>query len=94
MSMQKQKNFQVAVIGVLAFAVLFMSVGFAAYSQQLNINGAATVAANKWSIHFKENSIQQFRALSLLRVQLLTPLQLPQASRLSFRSLVIIMHFQ
>ncbi len=59
MSMQKQKNFQVAVIGVLAFAVLFMSVGFAAYSQQLNINGAATVAANKWSIHFKENSIQQ-----------------------------------
>ena len=35
--MQKQKNFQLAVIGVLAFAVLFMSVGFAAYSSVLNM---------------------------------------------------------
>ncbi len=59
MSMQKQKNFQVAIIGVLAFAVLFMSVGFAAYSQQLNINGTAVVAANKWSVHFKKDSIQK-----------------------------------
>ena len=50
--MQKQKNFQLAVIGVLAFAVLFMSVGFAAYSQTLTINGTAHVAANKWSVHF------------------------------------------
>ncbi len=50
--MQKKKNFQLAVIGVLAFAVLFMSVGFAAYSQTLNINGTTHVAANKWSVHF------------------------------------------
>lgn len=57
--MQKQKNIQVALIGVLAFAVLFMSVGFAAYAQTLNINGAAAVGTNKWSVHFKENSLQE-----------------------------------
>ena len=56
--MQKQKNLQLAVIGVLSFAVLFMSVGFAAYSQTLNITGAANVSANKWSIHFVPSSYQ------------------------------------
>ena len=56
--MQKQKNIQLAVIGVLAFAVLFMSIGFAAYSQVLNIGGVATVGANKWSVHFDPNSYQ------------------------------------
>lgn len=56
--MQKQKNFQLAVIGVLAFAVLFMSVGFAAYSSVLNINGTATVSGNKWSVHFVPASFQ------------------------------------
>lgn len=57
--MQKQKNYQVAIIGVLAFAVLFMAVGFAAYTQTLNINGVATVGTNKWSVHFKDGSLQE-----------------------------------
>ena len=57
--MQKQKNVQLAVNGVLAFAVLFMSVGFAAYSQVLNINGTTTVAANKWSVHFDTATFQR-----------------------------------
>ena len=56
--MQKQKSFQLAVIGVLAFAVIIMSIGFAAYSQTLNISGTTTVAANKWSVHFVTNSFQ------------------------------------
>ncbi len=56
--MQKQKNFQLAVIGVLAFAVICMSVGFAAYSQTLNINGTAQVGPAKWSVHFKADSFQ------------------------------------
>ncbi len=56
--MQKQKNFQIAVIGVLAFAVRFMSVGFAAYSQNLQIDGTATFGSNKWSIHFDESSLE------------------------------------
>lgn len=57
--MQKQKNFQLAVIGVLAFAVICMSVGFAAYSQTLNITGTTQVGPAKWSVHFKENSFQE-----------------------------------
>ena len=57
--MQKQKNIQLIVIGILAFAVLFMSIGFAAYSQVLNINGMATVGSgNKWSVHFNPNTYQ------------------------------------
>ena len=56
--MQKQKNYQLAVIAILAFAVLFMSVGFAAYAQRLSINGTTTVAGAKWSVHFDENSFQ------------------------------------
>ncbi|MBR6168667.1 hypothetical protein IKQ74_01860 [Candidatus Saccharibacteria bacterium] len=56
--MQKQKNTQLIVIGVLAFAILFMSIGFAAYSQKLNINGMATVGTNRWSVHFNPESYQ------------------------------------
>lgn len=56
--MQKQKNTQLLVIGVLAFAILFMSIGFAAYSQKLNINGMATVGTNRWSVHFNPDSYQ------------------------------------
>ena len=56
--MQKQKNYQLAIIAVLAFAVLFMSVGFAAYAQTLNIQGTTTVAGNKWSVHFDTSTYQ------------------------------------
>ena len=57
--MQKQKNLQLVVIGVLAFAVLFMSIGFAAYSQKLNIGGMATVGTNtRWSVHLNADSFQ------------------------------------
>lgn len=57
--MQKQKNFQLAVIGVLAFAVICMSVGFAAYSQTLNITGTTKVGPAKWSVHFDADSYQE-----------------------------------
>ena len=50
--MKKQKNFQLAAIAVLVFAVLFMAIGFATYSQTLKINGTVNVAKNKWSVHF------------------------------------------
>lgn len=56
--MQKQKNYQLAIIAVLAFAVLFMSVGFAAYAQSLNDNSSAAVANNKWSAHFDSSTFQ------------------------------------
>lgn len=57
--MEKKKGMQIMVIAVLAFAILFMSVGFAAYGQNLAINGTATVKANKWSVHFDTESYAQ-----------------------------------
>lgn len=57
--MEKKKNVQLIVIAVLAFAVLFMSVGFATYAAQLYINGTVNVAAAKWSVHYVTNSYQE-----------------------------------
>lgn len=57
--MQKQKSFQFAVIGVLAFAVLFMSVGFATYSQVLDINGTNTLSENVFSVALNSDSFQE-----------------------------------
>lgn len=53
--MEKKKNTQLIIIGVLSFAILFMSVGFAAYAQNLTINGTTTFGSTKWSVHFDEN---------------------------------------
>ena len=50
--MRQEKGLQTVVIAVLAVAILVMSVGFAAYSQTLNINGTATFTAAKWDVHF------------------------------------------
>ncbi len=50
--MKKQKNFQLATIAVLVFAVLFMAIGFATYSQTVKINGISNVSKSKWSTHF------------------------------------------
>lgn len=50
--MEKQRNTQMLVILVLAVAVLTMSVGFAAYSTSLSINGTANVSAASWDVKF------------------------------------------
>ena len=62
--MNKKRNGQILIITILSVTVLFMSVGFAAFSQNLNINGTVNVEAAKWSVHFnkttyteKENSV-------------------------------------
>lgn len=57
--MEKKRNGQLIIIGVLAFAILFMAVGFAAYSQTLNIQGSVTVKAVKWSVHWVANSFEK-----------------------------------
>lgn len=54
--MEKKKNLQMGIIGVLAVAVLFMAIGFATYSQTLNVNGDVTVKASRWSIHWDTTS--------------------------------------
>ena len=50
--MEKQRNTQMLVIAVLAVAVLTMSVGFASFTQTLNINGNTTVSASSWNVKF------------------------------------------
>lgn len=57
--MEKKRNGQIAVIAVLAVAIVLMSVGFATYASTLNINGTATVKANKWSVHFDDTTYKE-----------------------------------
>lgn len=57
--MEKKKNTQVLIIAALSFAILFMSIGFAVYSETLDINGTATVKASKWSVHFDEDTFSE-----------------------------------
>ena len=57
--MEKQKNTQMFVIAILAVAVLTMSVGFAAFTQTLNIDGNVTVASSVWNIAFDTASYKE-----------------------------------
>lgn len=57
--MVKKKSVQTVVITALSFAILFMSVGFAAYSNTLNINGTASVKSSKWSVHLDSTSYKE-----------------------------------
>lgn len=54
--MERQNRTLVVVVAILAVTVLCMSIGFATYNQDLDINGTTTVEAAKWDIHFKEGS--------------------------------------
>ena len=57
-SMKKQKNAQIIILSLLLAAVIFTTVGFAAYTQNLNIGGTVAVEKSKWSIHFDQSSYQ------------------------------------
>ena len=50
--MEKQTKVTNIAIIALAVAVVFMSVGFALYSQQLTLNGTATVQPATWNVKF------------------------------------------
>ena len=50
--MKKEKSTQTLIIAVLAVAILVMSVGFATYTQTLNINGTATVKPSSWKVEY------------------------------------------
>lgn len=59
--MQKQKQLQYAVVGVLGFALLFMTIGFAAYAQltSLDIASATSTLAPVHKIGFEAGSYQE-----------------------------------
>ena len=57
-SMKKQKNAQIIILSLLLAVVIFTTVGFAAYTQNLSIGGTVAVEKNKWSIHFDQDSYQ------------------------------------
>lgn len=57
--MEKKKNGQLIIIGILAVTILFMSIGFATYVQTLNIAGQVTVQPATWSVHWDTSSFAQ-----------------------------------
>lgn len=57
--MKKENGLQNIVIVMLAVAIVAMSVGFALYSQTLNINGTATFKASKWDVHFNTGTFAE-----------------------------------
>jgi hypothetical protein len=57
--MRQEKGLQNIIIVVLSVAVLAMSVGFAVYAQQLNVNGTATFTAAKWDVHFDTGTFNE-----------------------------------
>ena len=50
--MEKNTKITNIVVIALAVTVVFMSIGFAAFTQQLNINGTATVEPASWEVKF------------------------------------------
>lgn len=54
--MEKKKSIQFAIIGVLSFAVLFMSVGFATYSQVIDLKSVP--APKEFGVSLDEESYQ------------------------------------
>ncbi len=53
-----RKNLSASTVSILLLAIAFiiMSVGFAAYTQTLNINGTATAKKASWKVQFKDNT--------------------------------------
>lgn len=54
--MKKQKQSQFFILALLALVVISTTIGFAALTQNLDVNGTATVQKSKWSVHFDQNS--------------------------------------
>ncbi len=55
--MENKKKKERGVLLLLIVAVLLMTIGFALYTQTLNINGTVTVKGSPWNVHYVENSI-------------------------------------
>ena len=57
--MRKETNVQNIIIALLAVVVVVMSIGYAAYATQLNINGTATFSRAKWDVRFDTESFNE-----------------------------------
>lgn len=57
--MKKSLSFSSVIIVLLLVAVVAMSVGFAAFSSNLDINGTASVESSTWNVKFQEDSYQE-----------------------------------
>lgn len=57
--MRRENYIQNVIIALLAITVLAMSIGYAAYTQQLNVNGTATFSKATWDVHFDTDSFNE-----------------------------------
>ena len=57
--MEKRVSYSGIIIMLLVVAIITMSVGFAVYSSNLEINGTATVQNSNWNVEFDTDSFQE-----------------------------------
>lgn len=55
--MEKKKRKEIGILLFLVLAIVLMTVGFAAYTQTLNISGTVKVKGSPWDIHYIPNQI-------------------------------------
>ncbi len=51
--MQKERGFRALAVVAICVAVVALSIGYAALSQTLNINGTTTLKGSTWDVHFE-----------------------------------------
>lgn len=57
--MERQRNTQTVIIAILAVALLIMSVGYAGYTEQLQMTGTVKVKPATWKVQFKDGSYSE-----------------------------------
>lgn len=57
--MEKKVNYSSIAIIMLAIALIGMSVGFAVFSSNLQINGTAKIASSSWKVEFDPESYEE-----------------------------------
>ena len=56
--MEKKISYSGVIMTVLAVAVLVMSIGFASFSQNLQLNGTAQVSTSKWHVYLDNSTYE------------------------------------
>ena len=57
--MEKKKRKEIGILLFLVLAIVLMTIGFAAYTQTLNITGTVKVKGSPWDVHFIPNQISR-----------------------------------